>query len=251
MVHETISDMKDRFSDHASDYARYRPGYPEELITFIVSLCENTDKMWDCATGNGQVATMIAPLFREVYASDVSRAQIAAAPLRSNVEYSIQKSESTNYPNEFFDLIIVAQAIHWFDFDLFFIEANRVLKDSGVFVMTGYGLATINHNIDQIIGHFYNQIVGPYWDPERKHIEEHYTTVPFPFKEIDTPKFSQEMNWTLDQFLGYLATWSSVKRYEEAEKADPVLLIKNEVKHYWKSDSRVKFPILLRAGYKI
>ena len=56
--------FKDRFSGHAAEYALYRPHYPKELFQYLASLAPNRDAAWDCATGNGQAAEMLAEYFR-------------------------------------------------------------------------------------------------------------------------------------------------------------------------------------------
>ena len=65
--------MKDNFSVESDKYARYRPSYPAEFFTYLETLIGNAENAWDCATGNGQVAEKIAPLFANVYATDISQ----------------------------------------------------------------------------------------------------------------------------------------------------------------------------------
>jgi ubiquinone/menaquinone biosynthesis C-methylase UbiE len=45
----------------------------------------------------------------------------------------VQSAESTTFIDESFDAVCVAQALHWFDYELFWPEVQRVLKPSGVF----------------------------------------------------------------------------------------------------------------------
>ena len=69
--------MKDNFSGHSSDYARYRPAYPDALFAFIYERLACFDAAWDCGTGNGQVAGRLAERFDRVYATDLSANQLA------------------------------------------------------------------------------------------------------------------------------------------------------------------------------
>jgi len=80
------------------------------------------DAAWDCATGNGQAAVDIAPHFAVVQATDLSREQVAQGLAVTNVVYSAQPAESTHFADNTFDLITVAQALHWFDYDKFWPE---------------------------------------------------------------------------------------------------------------------------------
>ncbi len=54
---------KDLFSDQADLYAKYRPTAPEELYDHIFSFVTKKDTAWDCATGNGQAAIVLADHF--------------------------------------------------------------------------------------------------------------------------------------------------------------------------------------------
>ena len=78
---------KDLFSGQAEDYALYRPAYPEELFTYILSFVTEKDVAWDCATGNGQSALPLSQYFEKVFASDISRKQLEQAPKKENIEY--------------------------------------------------------------------------------------------------------------------------------------------------------------------
>ena len=243
--------MKDNFSKDSHLYAKYRPTYPSALFTYIISLLETKDQAWDCATGNGQVATQLAKEFQIVEATDISTSQVEQAPKLANIDYSIQPAEQTKFEKDQFDLITVAQAIHWFDFEKFYAEVNRTLKPDGILAVIGYGLLSISPELDLIIHHFYNDIIGAYWDEERKYIEENYETIPFSFEEIKTPKFEITYEWTAEDLLNYLNTWSAVKHYEKEKNESPLLLIQQQLKEVWGAKKRkVTFPVLLRVGKK-
>ena len=126
------------FSDKSDLYAKVRPHYPAALFTFLASLCGEQKSAWDAACGNGQAVVDLATHFAEVHATDVSEQQIANALPNPSVRYSVQAAEKTNFAENQFDLIGVAQALHWFDHDLFWNEVKRVLKPKGIFAAWGY-----------------------------------------------------------------------------------------------------------------
>lgn len=180
--------MKDNFSAQASAYARFRPTYPPELIAELVALAPARQAAWDCATGNGQVAYALAEYFEEVLATDISAKQLAQARQHPRIQYQLEPAEKCSAPDQSFDLIVVAQAIHWFDFEGFYAEVRRVLRPGGVLALVGYGVfSTENAALNAVIDHFYREITGPYWDPERRHIDEEYRTILFPFEQITMP----------------------------------------------------------------
>ena len=103
---------KDLFSEQAKDYALYRPAYPQELFTYILSFVVNKNVAWDCATGNGQSALPLSQYFKKVFASDISINQLEQAPRKENIEYIVCAAEETPFAENSFDLITVSQAYH-------------------------------------------------------------------------------------------------------------------------------------------
>lgn len=241
--------MKDNFSAQAAGYATYRPHYPPEMIQYILSYTAGRQKALDLATGNGQVAAAIAPYFSEVYATDISAKQLENAKKAHNIYYSVGSAEDTGFKNQSFDLITVAQAIHWFSFDVFYPELRRILKPDGLFAVLGYGLLSTNPAANAIIQHLYKDILGTYWDAERHYVDENYTTIPFPLQEIATEKFYNHFTWSFEQLIGYFNTWSAVQHYIKEQGKNPVDSIQQELRAVWQaSDKQVIFPLLLRLG---
>ena len=242
---------KDLFSKQAAVYAKYRPGQPPELIDYILSLTENTRAAWDCATGNGQAAVLLADYFEQVFATDISEKQLNQAPRIPNILYKQGTAEKSDFAENSFDLITVAQAYHWFRFDEFRKEVTRVGKPGAKLAIWGYGLIQAKHEkMNKLIKHFYVDIVGKYWDPERRFIDEKYETVPFDFKEYPARNFSINVEWDLEDFAGYLNTWSSVQHYIQANQNNPVEdfileLIRQEA---ITGKTAFSFPLFLRIG---
>src|SRR5688572_30203861 len=123
---------KDLFSTQSDLYAKYRPDYPQELYDHILSFVNKKDMAWDCATGNGQAAVVLADHFKKVIATDISAAQIGKAIRKENIEYLICPAESTLFDDNLFDLVTIAQAYHWLKWDAFKKEVTRVCKPGAV-----------------------------------------------------------------------------------------------------------------------
>lgn len=242
--------MKDNFSLHSDQYAKYRPTYPLEFFNYLNSLVPNKQNAWDCGTGNGQVAFELSKKFNHVFATDISQSQIDNASKSDNISYSVQPAEKTNFKDQLFDLIIIAQAIHWFDFEKFYSEVKRTAAENALICVVGYGRIEISENIDSIVGNFYKNIIGKYWDKERKYIDENYKTISFPFQEIQTPNFVNTLHWTLEQLIGYLNTWSAVKHFIKENGHNPIDKLQGELEQFWGKEQlkEVRFPLLLRVG---
>ena len=244
--------MKDLFSTQAKDYAAYRPTYGESIYEFLLEHTAHRDLAWDCATGNGQVAQSLSPHFKQILATDISQNQLDQATAMSNIQYSRQAAEKTDFLNHSVDLITVGQALHWLEFDIFFTEVKRVAKPDAFFAAWGYELC--DFDIDDITNaflNFYHYDLNGYWSPERKHIEDQYASIDFPFKMVDTPRFNMTKKWHLYEFEGYLNSWSAVQNYIRDNGSNPVKHLITEIEPLWGEFSRqhVYFPIFMKAGY--
>lgn len=243
--------MKDLFSKQAADYAKYRPSYPVALIEYILGFVQEKKLAWDCATGNGQAALLLADHFEKVIATDISEKQLSLAPQRNNIEYRIAKAEQSGIANESIDLITVAQAYHWFNHEMFFLEVKRILKPGGTIAVWGYNIPACGIlKIDDLLRHFYVSVIGKYWDSERTFIDAAYSTVPFPFEELPTKNFTIDVEWSKSDLPGYLNSWSSVQHYIKANNNNPVEEFERKLEGIWNNTDKLQFsfPIFLRIG---
>lgn len=246
-----MTEFKDHFSPLAADYARYRPRYPVSLFAELAALTPSQARAWDCATGNGQAAEGLAACFDEVLATDASAAQIAAASGPANVRFAVAPAEASGLPDGCVDLILVAQAAHWFDLPAFYAEAARVLRPGGLLALLTYSGVRINPALDPLLREFHQVTVGPYWPPERDHVEKDYRDLPFPWPELTIPPQAMTADWSLDQLLGYLGTWSATKAYRERHGEDPRIALRARLLPLWGAPERgltVRWPLALRIG---
>jgi SAM-dependent methyltransferase len=244
-------EFKDHFSGHAGDYARYRPDYPAALFEFLAQALPARECAWDAGTGNGQAALGLVPYFDRIIATDPSAEQIRRAPLHDKIEYFVASAESTDIPSHSVDLITVAQALHWFRFEPFFAEVRRVLKPEGLLAVWCYGACRVNPAVDRIVHHYYANIVGPFWPPERRYIDEQYRSVPFPMVELPAPDFTMKQEWNLEEFVGYLRTWSATRAYERRFGEDPLRIVHRALAKAWGAPAIpqvVRWPLSLRLG---
>lgn len=243
--------FKDYFSRQATDYAIYRPRYPAELFAWLAQQATHHDQAWDCATGNGQAAIALTQYFQHVMATDGSANQISQAAAHPQVTYQVALAEQSQLAAKTIDLITVAQAAHWFDLEKFYVEVCRVAKPGGILALWRYGMPALNSPaLDTVLQDFHNNVLGPFWPPERVIVEAGYDTLPFPFQEILPPPFSMEAEWTLPQLLGYFSTWSGTQNFMAARGYNPLEALAVEMETLWEGDRRwVTWPMSLRAGY--
>jgi SAM-dependent methyltransferase len=229
----TNSSFQDHFSTGSSDYAAYRPRYPDALFDWLASVAPRRTLAWDCATGTGQAAVALARHFDRVVASDAAAAQIDEAQPAERVAYAVFPAEQAELPSRSVDLVTVAQALHWFEHERFYAEVRRVLVPGGVLAAWTYELFRIESRIDAIIEAWYRGPIDGYWPAARRHIEAGYRTIPFPFEPLEAPSFEMEADWRLRDVLGYLGTWSAAKRFRDARGEDAVMLIRDELAAAW------------------
>jgi SAM-dependent methyltransferase len=192
----------------------------------------------------------LASVFDRVIATDASEKQIANAQPQERVEYRVVPAENSGLESGTVDLIMVAQALHWFDLPLFYEEVRRVLKPNGVLAASAYNLLRIEPAIDEIVNRYYHEVVGPFWPPERKLVEQ-FAVLPFRFSEIDAPEFEMAAQWNLEHLVGYLRSWSATQRFIAANQRDSLDEIADELRAAWgdtKQTRRVIWPLILRVG---
>ena len=214
--------FKDHFSGQAVEYAKFRPRYPDKLFEYLASISPRHELAWDCATGNGQAAVGLARHFDSVIATDASAEQIASAEPNDRISYRVAPAEASGIDSASADLILVAQALHWFDIDRFFTEAKRVLKENGALAISSYNILEIAPEIDAIIWKFYRETTGRFWPPERELVETNYKSIRFPFAELPPLRFEMRERWNLHRLAGYLRTWSATQKFIGARGFDPV-----------------------------
>jgi SAM-dependent methyltransferase len=245
--------MKDNFSRQSDLYAQYRPGYPTELFDHILRFVKEKELAWDCGTGNGQSALHLSGHFKKIFATDISQKQLDHVLEKENIVYALEPAEKTSLADKTVDLITVAQAIHWFTFEDFYKEVKRVAKPGAVIAVWTYSLLRITDEIDRILHEYHFNTLGNYWDPERKHVDDGYANIPFPFTETATPEFRIELNWSLADLEGYLNTWSALQKFIAENSYNPVKDVIKRVSEHWggREKREIFFPVHLRLGINL
>lgn len=241
----------DHFSGHAAGYAQARPTYPPALFDWLATQCARRELAWDAGCGNGQAARALTAQFARVIATDPSAEQIAQAAPHAQIDFRVEPAEAPTLMQHSADLVTVAQALHWFDLERFYAAVRRTLRPDGVIAVWTYGLSNVDAQVDRAFMQLYEDVLGPYWPPERRHVENGYAELPFPFARIEAPAFAMQCHWTLAQYLAYLGTWSATQRFRRERGEDPVAMLGEEFAAAWGNPQAarlVRWPLGLRAG---
>lgn len=243
--------FNDHFSQQSESYRQFRPRYPRQLFEFLADEASSRDSAWDCATGNGQAAVALSEFFERVVATDASQSQVDLAIEQPGVEYRVSRAEESGIDSSSMNVVTVANGVHWFDIPTFFAEAQRVLRPRGIIALWCYESFQIEEEL--LAGAFqkvYDQIDGC-WQPNLVHVRSHYRELDFPFEEIACPAFEMAQEWSLDQCLGFISSWSAVQTYRAEKQEDPLATHYNEIAKAWGEPEKkrlLRWPLHMKVG---
>lgn len=245
--HRSVA-FKDLFSGHAADYARFRPSYPPELFAWLADISPSLDLAVDVGAGNGQAAVGLAEHFERVIGIEPSTEQRANARPHPRVEYRVGTAEATGLTDGAADLLLAAQAFHWFQRQPFFDETQRVLRPDGVVALVSYALSRITPEVDAVVDELYLSL-DAYWEPERRLVEDGYAGVEVPFPELEAPTFEMRSWWSVDDLIGYLGTWSALQKCMASEGRNPLDDVRPRLVSAWGPERRREavWPLAVRA----
>lgn len=239
------------FNQGGQAYALYRPDYPEALAHFLAEASPSRILAVDVGCGTGQLTMQLAAYFDRVIGLDPSDDQVASAAAHPNVTYRTAPAEALPLDDHSVSLITAAQAAHWFDLPAFYAEARRVGVPGAVVALISYGVPLLDAEIDACYQRFYSEQIGPYWPPERGLVDSGYATIDFPFRPIEKPLLYIERDWTFAEALGYVSTWSAVRKAREAGKEELLNRFADDFAAAWGSTERrreFRWPINMRIG---
>ena len=133
----TFRDAKKRFSNRVEDYARYRPGYPREVLRLLNTWCHLTPHqvVADIGSGTGLLSQVFLENGNRVFGVEPNAEMRAAGeeylkryPKFTSVAGS---AEATTLPDDSVDFVAAAQAFHWFEMEPTRQEFRRILKAGG------------------------------------------------------------------------------------------------------------------------
>lgn len=235
------------FGQHASAYARHRPTYPEALFDWLAELAPSPHLAVDVAAGAGQAAQALTTRFDRVVATDRSAELLATIPAHPRLTTLAQPAEDLDI-GERADLVVTAQALHWFAGAPFWERVAGTLRPGGVFAAFGYAAFTVAPDIDELLGALLHPALEPHWSPRNRLLLAGYRTVDVPFTEVAPPPFAITVAWTRAELLAYLGTWSAVTA-ARALGHDVLGELEPRLAEVWPDDATlpVVMPLSLRA----
>lgn len=246
-----MSEIAQLFGAGAGAYASFRPQYPDALFTWLAGHSPAHQRALDIACGNGQASRPLRQHFRRVLACDASVEQLRAADESQGIVLFAANADKQPLPDTSLDLIVVAQALHWFATPAFFAEVGRLLKPGSLFCAWCYSLMRIDREVDQLIDDFYQGTLAGYWPAGRASVDAGYSDILCPFPRIEPPPYALQAQWSLDHLVGYLRTWSAVQRWEQKNGRDPVAALEPALRAAWGDINQpriIKWPLHFLTG---
>jgi SAM-dependent methyltransferase len=122
-----------RFTDRAADYAKYRPNYPADALDAMLRGLGDPTSLTaaDVGAGTGISSRLLSERGVNVVAIEPNRAMRDAAVPHPRVEWRDGAGEATGLPDASVDLVLVAQAFHWFRQREAIVEFQRILRPEG------------------------------------------------------------------------------------------------------------------------
>eukprot|EP00879_Flechtneria_rotunda_P016172 GHRR01016916.1.p1 GENE.GHRR01016916.1~~GHRR01016916.1.p1 ORF type:complete len:236 (+),score=62.13 GHRR01016916.1:363-1070(+) len=195
----------------------------------------------------------VAEIYDQVIGQDGSEEQLQHAVSLPNIQYQHRDAHDTGLPDQSADLVVVAQALHWFDHPKFYSEVRRILKPSGAFAAWTYALPSLvhkDHPANAVLLHLYEGVLGSYWNPKRKLVESGYRGCEpsdQDFVVVTRKYFKSSNQQTVDELIGYLQSWSAYNTYIQQQKMqpDPLVAFKQQLlKTLGTTDSTTKLQVI-------
>jgi len=241
------------FSFARNTYAKFRPDYPDSVFQEVTKRLKGERNLAvDIGAGTGQASIPLTSYFNKVIAIDPSPGmlqQVSSIP--NNLEFRQGSAEKIDIATSTVDLIVSAQAVHWFDLPLFFAETKRLLRPQGLLALWGYSLCNIDHpECQKIIQEYYWQTLKGYWPPDREKIDNHYKDIiPINYQKVENYLTSMSKEVDIQSFIGYLTTWSGLNEYKKKNpgKEDPLISVQKRMEEALGTNQKftLTFPVFM------
>jgi SAM-dependent methyltransferase len=241
----------DHFSAVAARYAAYRPRYPAALVEALAERADTAGTAWDVGCGNGQLAVALAERFARVIATDPAQAQLDQAEAHPRVEYRRASAEDSGLPGASIALVVAAQAAHWFDWPRFVAEVGRVAAPGALVALVSYGNLVVDGDAGEVIRRFHDDVAGPYWPKERRHVENGYRELVLPWPAVEAPEIEMTAEWSRDEVVGYISSWSATARLVEKRGSGPFEEFREAMAKAWPDGEArrvVRWPLVFKLA---
>ncbi|XP_075545705.1 putative methyltransferase DDB_G0268948 isoform X1 [Dermacentor variabilis] len=218
---------------HADIYAKFRPTAPQALIDqimkFVKEKISDLNLAVDVGCGPGTSTTALASYFKEVHGYDISEAQITEAKSLhkfKNVSFSVSPAETITEKDQSVQLVMVMQAVHYFNLDAFYKEVIRILVPHGVLALCSYLIPKpVSKNQERMDSIIDNEIIKgipkEYWPSALDVVNNLYRDIQPAFEDhVRIECIEDRKMRTVADYVNLTKTWSAYKLFLKQQPSE-------------------------------
>jgi SAM-dependent methyltransferase len=204
------------FRSTASYYARYRPGYPTELLDELAAATglDGTGRLLDLGCGPGTIAIPLASRVAEVIAVDNEPEMLEELSRTAPANVVAVEATAEDVDSRFgtFRLVTIGRAIHWFD-------GGRVLEQlrsmTPAVALLGDSLDDSEAMSDVLA--VARELLGERPPMREPGVRYERALAMSPFSDVRELRVVAERTWTIDELIGfaYSTSFASIERVGE------------------------------------
>ena len=197
------------FGGTASYYARYRPGYPAELIERLAAAAglDGTGRLLDLGTGTGKLAVPLSPYVAEVVAVDPEPEMLAELP--AGIRAVQGRAEDVDESWGSFRLVTIGRAFHWMDGPLVMERLTRVTRQVAL-----VGDTPEASEAQSALLEIAQDLFGARPAMKQPTVRYAEALAQSPFHDVVEIRVLVERTWTIEQLIGcaYSTSFASLQR---------------------------------------
>lgn len=212
------------FAGTSSFYAEFRPGYPDALFDSLTERSganAGSSAVLELGCGPGTATMALARRARSVIAVDADAEmlregrRVAAEAGVENIEWISSPAEDVVYPEQSFDLIVIASAFHWMDRPLVAAQSASMLGADGLLALLGNPTPLMQIRDGSEVGAAIGRVQDRWFGDDYYVLDVEELARPEVvlqqngFSEVSVSYLAQTQDWTVDRFLGFLRSTSS------------------------------------------
>lgn len=218
MLPDSFRQQRNQFGLLSNDYAKFRRGYPDEVFEIIKNKIKNNKTALDVGCGTGIATKEIAKFCESVIGTDKEEGMLEQArEYAPNCKFILAPAEKLPFEDSSFDLLVVAQAFHWFDQKEALAEFKRVINPNGLIVI----FRKCSKDGQKILPGFVWDVLSNYiyLNEGLKNQDDFSYLNNSDLKSCELLKLEYVDTYTVEEYLGFLRTHSTYNLIPDDKKS--------------------------------
>jgi SAM-dependent methyltransferase len=205
------------FTGTASYYARFRPGYPPELIRLLAehARLDGTGRLLDLGSGTGFLAVPLASYVEEVVAVDPEPDMLAEMDAPANVRRVGGRAEDVDQSWGTFRLATIGRAFHWMDGPL---VLDRLARITPQLALVGDRLEDSDAQVS--VRHIAEELFGERPVMKQPTVLYEESLAASAFSDVVSLSVEVERAWTVEQLIGFAYSTSYAAPHRVGDRRD-------------------------------